>query len=448
MIAPTAIATALAGVGIDIGLRALTRIPELWRSGRSNSLIDITREVRVEPNVLMDSQCVLMDITPEVMQTMLSLFTAYYLQAASLMMTVGGISVRKRLDPLNPNRSAADAAIDAASGTLQRSGTKFLNDTRSRWGVSMENLQDGLPNAKKAQERAQGVVPEFDEIITDQSNTAGAETKIREAERNYALNREKFDHQKAMDMAKQELEKAGLELDREKFAQIRNSKEFAFGRDTLATVKDLSNLAVGKIFNLELKENGDSAQVPITVRLQVKQVPTHSLVHILSGKTGGHTMKELWHGWRSGELDMIKDVIMANDLIDARRRLRMEDPDGIIKDIVNRKRQNQLAGLLSGNMSVATASNIAIMAATTATELESKIAGRLRDFKTRQKVFDSSSLMLICVIDQKWDKITIYHRGLQNYTQVTSRDLKAGGSKGPDVSDILKAYMVGQSPTL
>ncbi|MFO5736462.1 hypothetical protein, partial [Klebsiella pneumoniae] len=40
------------------------------------------------------------------------------------------------------------------------------------------------------------------------------------------------------------------------------------------------------------------------------------------------------------------------------------------------------------------------------------IYGRIDDFATRQKIFDNSYLMMLVVIDDRYERVTIYHRGV------------------------------------
>lgn len=444
-IAAAAVLTALGAGAVNVGLRALSRIPELFRAGRSSSLVEFTREVRVEPTVLMDSQCVFMNETPEVMQSLASIFTGYYLQAAALSMSIGGVSVKRLLDPLNPSRSAVDAAVGFAAGLAKGPATAALQSAGNQWFPAMESLANGLPTEAKRKVAMEGLFPDLDDVVQGDLDP----TLLKDLQGEYTANRDKYGHKEAMDLLEQRLKQKGLELDIAKFNQLRNSTELGFDRDALTTVKELSNLSVGKLFNVEVAANGQSRQIPVSVRLMVNQVPTKSLVHMLAGTSSDTSIKERWHGIRSGRLEYVKDGIFARDLIDAHRKRLLEDPDGTVAQILSRKRQNQLAALFSGSMSVATASNIAILSANAATELEAEMRGRLRDYKVRQKVFEATSLMLIAVIDPKWDRITIYHHGLTEFTQVTSRDMKSSNKgSGPDVSDILKAYMVGSTPSL
>lgn len=95
----------------------------------NKSLVDIANVARVEPIALVDADCVNLESIGDIMQTMQSLFSGYYLQAVSLVGNVGGVSVASRLAPLNPNRSV---------------GFENLH-TEARKSVSMEDFKHRLP---------------------------------------------------------------------------------------------------------------------------------------------------------------------------------------------------------------------------------------------------------------------------------------------------------------
>lgn len=225
---------------------------------------------------------------------------------------------------------------------------------------------------------------------------------------------------------------------------------FALGRDTNQTMKELANLSVGKILNVEITDGLHRATLPISIRLMASSMPSANLVHILSIGNQDNSVKERYHAWKAGRLSFVRDLIFCQDLIDAHRKNLMADKDGLYSSILKRNRGNQIATLVSGNPSVATASNIAIMSIQSAEALEMKVNGRLKDFKTREAIFKATSLMILAVIDPSYDRVVFYHRGINGHTDVSVRDLKAGnkGNGGPDVSEILKAYQVGHSPSL
>lgn len=466
----------------SIGLSAIGKISELWRSGRSDSLIDYTRTVRVEPIVIIDTDCVFEDITPEIMQAFQTLFTGYYLQAVAINQTVGKVDVRRELDKFNPKRDPLDNAIGTGEWLMAREsfdfGLPFYGDQRraameaipedekdAAWRRQQreaedrnrrEENRDYRDHAKAHREANQFRIDNENVRIKREMDQAEAQRRADEVERNYKLNSEKFGHAKAMDMARNELQEKGLELNeknynlnRDRWEAEQSAKGFKVGRDTFSTIKELSNLSVGKLISVEITDGLHKAEIPISIRLLASSMPTNNLIHTLSTGLEDTSFIERWHRWRAGGIDFWRDLVLCNDLIDQHRKNLMSDKDGTYTNILSRKRGNQLSTLLSGNPSVATASNMVLMSSQTAISLEAAIGGKLSNPKVREKLFKETSLMIMAVVDKSWGRVTFYHRGIPEHTEMSARDLKMSSKgNGPDVSDVLKAYQLGNSPSL
>ena len=74
-------------------LSAVGKLPDLFRSARSDSLIEYTRVTRAEPIVLVDNTAVHLPYIADVMQSLTAIYAGYYLQAAAISVNVGKIDV-------------------------------------------------------------------------------------------------------------------------------------------------------------------------------------------------------------------------------------------------------------------------------------------------------------------------------------------------------------------
>jgi hypothetical protein len=460
----------------DIGLSAIRKITDLWSGAKADSLIDYTRVARVEPIVLIDNDCLYLESLPEVMQSLQSVFAGYYLQAIAISTNVGKVEVMRHLDKLNPNRKPLDSAMDSAGWLLAQESYRHRlprpNDARIALEASdrpfykdgaqidadnnrahEKNLREWEKDRRELEAHALNMTVIDNKSRLDQ---AAFVERVRDAQRQYDQNVAQFGHQKAMDMAKQDLAKAGLALNEKQFKLQQQDREdrlsaheISIGRDTLQTIKELSNLSVGKMLSVEITDGLHRASIPVSIRLIASAIPSQNIVHILSIGNEDTSVKERYHAWKSGRLEFVRDLVFCQDLIDAHRKNLMADKDGIYANLIKRHRSNQLSTVVSGNPSVATASNLVVVSSDTASQLELKINGRLKDFKTREKLFKDTYVMIMVVIDKQWERATFYHRGIDMHTEVGMRDLKiANKGSGPDVSDILKAYQMGTAPSL
>jgi hypothetical protein len=335
---------------------------------KTGSLIDVTKAARVEPICLIDADVINLEYTSLICQTMESLFSGYYLQAVSLLGTVGSVTVLQRLAPLNPNRAA-------------------FENYKPDWRMSSESYKHRLPTNKNKQ----AIAMEAEAVDVRLNDSTNSSTKM---------------------------------------------------------MLEANNLSVGKVYDVSLKEGKDSVSIKIAVRLMVNSLPTSVMVNLFTFKDQfDMDLKERYHAWRSGRLGFIKDLILCQDLIEKHRTTLIKDKSGVYSQIVNRENSNLKAGLISKNPSLATASNLAIISTNTIAEVEQKLGAKFSNFKTRQTIFESTNLMIVAVVDKGFERVTFYHRGIAETTTVSVKDMKASSkSSGPDVSDILKAYMAGSAP--
>lgn len=464
----------------SIGLTSIKKALNFLHAAKTDSLIEYTQPARVEPIVMIGGDCLFTEALPLVQQSVLSLFAGYYLQAVAINASVGKVSVHKTLDKLNPSRSASATVLSGSSWIMAQEAYRdrlpTFNDPRTKNDqVAFEALdRDQIANAQLELNYKTFDLNESKYFYERGLKEDDVQRRIEEADRNYELNLRKFDAERADQLRREELERqkivadrdkdsflreqarigndnaaARLKIDQDRYNDDKSRSSLSFGKDTTRDLKELADLSVGKIFMVDIEDGLHRLQLPVSIRLMASSLPPKQLVHILSHDSKDTSVKERFHAWRSGRLEFWRDIVACSDLIDAHRDTIMKDKTGIYSDILKRNRTNQFAALLSGDPSIATASNIAIISDDTASQIEDEIGGRLRDFKTRQKIFAKTYLMFLVVIDKQYERVTFYHRGINQATELGVRDLKASQKgNGPDVSDILRAYTMGQNPRL
>ncbi len=230
-------------------------------------------------------------------------------------------------------------------------------------------------------------------------------------------------------------------------SESKYSKDAVTNKDSLQVVRTPSNLAVGKLIEVNIESNGQKATFPISIRMIPVMAKSVDMVRTMSiGSTDISFMGRI-HAWRSGQIEFVKDLILCQDLITDHKKGLIKDDGGIYTQTMKRKNKNRLSALFSKTISVSTASNILIISESTKKELERQINGKLKHFKTREKMFSDTYTMLLVVIDPDWEGITIYHRSIETETEVTASDMKQMGKKDVDVGEILKAYTLGNAPS-
>lgn len=343
---------------------------------KNGSLIDIAQVARVEPLLIIDADVMNVPYLGELSQTMQTLFTGYYLQAVNLLGTIGGVSLAKKLSPLNPNRGRYGMESYGEPST----------HARPDWRYAAESYKHRLPTTHN---------------------------------------------------------KLAMEDEEKRLS-------YATDKDAIKDMKDVSNLATGRLYNVTITEGAQSAVVPVSIRMMVNMIPTKSVLNMFTFKDSiDMDLKERYHSWRSGRISFT-DLILCTDLVDTHRTALINDKDGVYSTILGRENANKRAGAFTKNPSLATASNLAVVSTDTVAAMENKLHGKISNFKIRKTLFDNTNLMILAVVDKGWDQITFYFRGIQDATSVSEKGLRSANKDkgGADVMDIMKQLLSGSGANI
>ncbi len=340
----------------------------------TKALSDVTRLARVEPITVVSKDLLNVDYMGDIMQSLLSIFTAYYLQALALTARIDRVEIIKALDRLNPDRDSSGFLL--ATESIKE--LRVLNEPSYKYRLPVS-----------------GNLAIEDIEAADYNGQAG--------------------------------DKA---------------------------LTEVSNMAVGKVIQVTIKTSATddaeeaSFKIPVSIRLTPAVLSNNSISKILAVKKEDNTLVERYHSWRSGRIRFIQDLVLCQDLIDAHKKAIMEDEAGVYAEILRRVMSAKKYGMLTGNPSLVSASNIFVISDEVATELEAALGGKLHNPSIRAKAFENTYAMLILVVDQERQRVTFYTRGISSSADYSVKDLKmANKGKGIDIGDILKSFTSGSAPT-
>lgn len=391
------------------------RVKPLLLRQKSDSLVSLTQVARIEPITMIDQTLQASPYLEDVLHSLVSLFSGYYLQAIALTSSVSNVSVMNRLDSLNPNRSSG------LKITGINIGTEMLQDRAYEFGLPRQGMVSGLEAYGLAPLEAIAAQESFADKVSDGYDAVASSISVGQT--------------------------AGAKL--QEFDEHGNPISSSHELSRVGDIVQSAPLSIGKMLDVSVTENGNTASVPVSVRLLSTVVAPNVLSHILSDGTKNITWKERWHGWRSGELDLWRDIVLATDLVDEHRKAILSDRSGAYQEILSRRRGNVTAAALSATPSLATASNLMVISKTTAQEVERKMRTKLNDSNMRNRMFQMSYLMILVVVDQDRESVTFYHRGVSLPTVCSVRELKASArGNGPDIATILAQLLAGKPPVL
>jgi len=223
------------------------------------------------------------------------------------------------------------------------------------------------------------------------------------------------------------------------------------GKDVLKNTQEASSLSVGKMYEITIKEGNETATVAIAIRVMARYMPSAPLIEMFTHKGYfDHDLLERFHGWRSGRLSFVRDLLLCQDLIEAHRNAAIRDKSGVYQEVIGRKNSSVAAGLLERNPSLAVMSNLAVITQSTLEAIEAKMGAPITSSKIKNTLFDTTNMMILAVMDPDYDRVTFYMHGINGSTAMPLSKLKnsSGKGNGSEVMDVMKAFLSGRSPTL
>lgn len=409
-IAAAAAGSVVATTAATIGVGVIDTIINWTKSGsKPGSLADVARPARVEFISLIDEALVGQPYMQDICKLALSNAAGYYMQAVNLITGVSDINTLAVFDSLNPHRTIGGGTV--LGEAVRREGYKGIAAAAGMAGAmttrGFEMFRDGLPSC----EEFGNLYPA--NVIAVASNEA------------YRVS--------------VEADKANGKDDK-KDTDDKGVQSFGASIADGAKIYEAENLAIGKLLNVELKDGESRAKLPVLLRLIPTPVPSGVLAHIFSAG-GRDSWAQRFFMVQTGQLRFWSDFVMGQDMIDAHFKTLMEDKSGAYKAIMDRRRNNTEKAMTTGRVSLADASNIAIVSDATLKLAGSKLYGKIEQKSVRDAIFDNSYLLLLLVIEERYSRVTVYHRGLDLSTTHRFDEVKAAEkNKGSDIQELFKVF--------
>lgn len=204
---------------------------------------------------------------------------------------------------------------------------------------------------------------------------------------------------------------------------------------------EVESLSVGKLVNVDLKDGDNVHKFPVLIRMLATGVRTDIMTHIFTAG-GRDSFGERLQLARAGMIRPVRDLIFGIDLLDEHRRALMNDTSGAYKAITDRRRNNVKKAAMSGVVSAADASNVAIITKETAKQIGQKLYGKIDTTAVRERIFNNSYLLLLVVVDEQYEQVTMYHRGLEIPGKYTFKEIASSEKgRGQDITEVYKMIL-------
>jgi hypothetical protein len=409
MVAPViaAAGAAAASTAAQVAGQALMQtVFNLAKNGlQVSSLADLTKPARVEPLAIIDSTLIDQPYMVPLLKLATSNFAGYYLQAVNMILGVGRIDTLKVLDSLNPDRTLG---FD-----YSRMANKSSNECFAAAAYNPSVYANGLPSLESFTRRIRPSLL----FVAMESNDPDIDAM----------------HEKVGGSD------YGKKLTQAEWGETKNTsnQDLSSGDNK---IHEVESLAVGKLLNVEISDGDKKAKLPVLIRLIPAAVPPQSMVHMFSAG-GRDSWAQRLFMVQTGQIKFWRDFVLGQDMIDEHFRALMNDKSGVFKMITDRRRNNSQKALQTGRVSVADASNIAIVSAETLKMATGKLFGKIEQESVRKAIFDNSYLLMLIVVDERWQRVQIWHRGVDLATSHKFDEIeRTEKSKGPDITEMFKMF--------
>lgn len=366
--------------------------------GDPMSLADISKIARVEPITLVSGSLVGVKELYEILHGVLNIYASYYLQAVSILSAdLSDIRILKILDKTNPDRDIKTfltAGYHAVESIVEKREKERHYNGKT---MCLENAKFKLPM-----------------LVSDRSKSFSMESI----------------------------------WDEDEFNNLGNSI------NKIDTFEKLG-AAVGKIVDVRFKvgdkidpKKSNEISIPVSFKLDTMLMPAEVMTSIMASNKEEITLSSRFKKAMAGRIGFIKEFILCSDLIKSQKKSMIKDPTSYYTAMLKRINNSRIYSALSGNISLAGVSSIFVISEEEENEIQRNIGGKLTSDLTRDMVFANSSAMMIVVISQSWERVTIYVRDIDGFSQNSFSDFKNMASKESSMlSEVLKAFQLNSPPS-
>jgi len=407
-------------VGLLQGLLEIKR-----RMGGPSSLSEFALRTMVRPRVLVESPLRGQSFMKDLLQHATNTFTGFYTASATLLdADVIKSQVLDRMDRLNPNREPAlDLFVSNDGIAVNSHSVQGAVDTKGNYAYSFEeaDFADGLPFSSKLSMESK-----------KNRNHQHPEPKIPEAPN------EPNKPAKSKDEEKIQYKRTG------DGPTVYEKASDRLAMATTITATEDQGLAVGKIFSMKFRINKEERELQLACVLAPMVTDPASMASILSLYTARQTLKERWHGLKSGSLSPT-EFLFLTDIARKHKQTMRNDKSGYYAEQARLQRNGKLAGVLSGQSSLATASAIIVTSAATMARAELEVGRPVTDFETREAMMAANNSFVWYIVDTEWATVRQYVRGMEQGAEWNFNELKKSSKgDGVDVVELVKAFSSGR----
>ena len=393
----------------ELSLADITQIIGRGMDARITSLPQFVKPTLIESPCFMQDSLAEEPITGDVLKNLYNIYVGYILSALQMNDYVVG------------NRKIRDIL-----GTVGTSGTfeAFIDN---------QMLVEGLSGSMEAQ-RDPYSLPTSTSVEVDKGNREdeyNANKNNREAGRSYRDAKDWNIKDKARTQQANNSGVVGSKYDVHKASQL--------------------SISSGRTIEVSFSTGADTPpiMVPITIKFNTRLIPEAVVEYILSADFS-QTVAERWLQYRSGEIRLIKDLILGVDKLQRRAKALKADKDKALWDIFRNKRNaqgNHVLRIAAGKGSYNLSNSILMIDEETAMRYSKRSGFDFNSVKDRNKFFGSTYILFIVLVDRRYSRVSIYTNGIDQSASYSFNEMKSSGASDKmSIKDVMEYLSKAQFP--
>lgn len=212
------------------------------------------------------------------------------------------------------------------------------------------------------------------------------------------------------------------------------------------------NLPSGRILNIPMLTD---ANTMFNLQLLIQLFPFFIETDVAQEFINLNFTPSFWRRFtqfKAGEISFFKDFIFSCDLRDKRMKALIKDKTGGLADMINKQKNAVASHWMNflrkpGTEKVNIASTILILNRNSVDKTLNKSGIDLKSISNRKRFFENSYCMMLVLVDQMYNEVTIYYNGIEAVSTFKYDQIKRESKKeSTDLVSIMKSYAQGLAP--
>ena len=212
------------------------------------------------------------------------------------------------------------------------------------------------------------------------------------------------------------------------------------------------NLPSGRILNIPMLTD---ANTMFNLQLLIQLFPFFIETDVAQEFINLNFTPSFWRRFtqfKAGEISFFKDFIFSCDLREKRLKALIKDKTGGLADMINKQKNAVASHWMNflrkpGTEKVNIASTILILNRNSVDKTLNKSGIDLKSISNRKRFFENSYCMMLVLVDQMYNEVTIYYNGIEAVSTFKYEQIKRESKKeSTDLVSIMKSYAQGLAP--